>query len=211
MQINWRHGKSEALLRYRGKHATSCLNARRHGDCIRIPVCPEDDQYLSVVTEYKHLGGVIASDALILPEVRQRTSSAMAAYGPIAMKVFGPTAIQEHLKLHFVRALILSRLLYNIHTLVMTPAGLTKLSAVYIRVLRRVVDDPRYSAKVLHSDLEVRTLLEMPSLDALIVQKRLKYYQRVALRSPQALVSLLQVEIHGQRLPWIDQLHKNLL
>ena len=122
LQTNWRPGKSEALLVYRGEHATTCLNARRAGGNIQIPV-PGGEQHLHVVTDYKHLGGVIASNASIIPEMRQRTTSAMAAYGPIAMKVFGCTAIQEHLKLHFVRGLILPRLLHNVLTLVMTPTG----------------------------------------------------------------------------------------
>ena len=49
-----------------------------------------------------------------------------------------------------------------------------------MRVLRRVVDDPRYSVQVLHSDLEVRTLLDAPSIDALVLQNRLKYYQTLS-------------------------------
>ena len=108
------------------------------------------------------------------------------------MKVFGSCAVEDELELHFVRALILSRLLYNVHTLVITPAGLKKLNAVYTRVLRRIVDDPRYSAQVLHNDREVRVLLDMPSIDALVLQKRLKYYQRMTTRMPEALVILLQ-------------------
>ena len=196
---------------YRGKHATACLNARRSSNRICIQVAPEHDQYLHVVTEYKHLGGIIAANASILPEMRQRTSSAMAAYGPIAMKVFGSSAIQDELKLHFVRALILSRLLYNVHTLVMIPVGLRRLNAVYIRVLRRIADDPRYSTKVLHNDREIRILLDMPFIDALVLQKRFKYYQRLTTRMLEALVTLLQSQVGAKRLPWIDQLYKDLL
>ena len=65
--------KSEALLVYRGKHATTCLNARRAGVNIQIPV-PGGEQHLHVVTEYKHLGDVIASNASIIPEMRHRTT-----------------------------------------------------------------------------------------------------------------------------------------
>lgn len=40
----------------------------------------------------------------------------------------------------------MSRLMYNVHTLVMTPAAIGKLSAVYMRVLRRIADRCRYKA-----------------------------------------------------------------
>ena len=55
--IHWSKGKSEALLQYRGKHASDCLDKRRtdNGICIQVL----GGKVLHVVTAYKHLGGIV--------------------------------------------------------------------------------------------------------------------------------------------------------
>ena len=60
-----------------------------------------------------------------------------------------------------MRSLILSRLLHKVHTLTMSVAGLRKLNAPYMRVLRSI------------SDVDVRRMVVQPSIDSLVLQKRL--------------------------------------
>ena len=111
LSINWSKGKPEALLAYRGRNASRCLDARRSstGDIhIKVPGCP--GKSLHVVRSYKHLGGIIATKCRILPEALSRASSAMTAYFPFAGKVFGAKSVSVHMRLCLMRSLVLSRL-----------------------------------------------------------------------------------------------------
>eukprot|EP00972_Heterocapsa_arctica_P051704 7607568-Heterocapsa_arctica.AAC.1 len=63
LAINWSRGKSEALLKYRGKHAVARWEARRRLDgrvVIQLPDVAAHG-YLFVVDRYSHLGGIIAT------------------------------------------------------------------------------------------------------------------------------------------------------
>ena len=157
-----------------------------------------------------HLGGIIAADCCITLEINSRVSSAMSAYVPIAIKFFGSRPVSVHLKSLFLGSFILSRLLYNVHTLTMTVPALKKINGTYMRVLRRIADDPRYSVVVLHSDLEIRRILGQPSIDSILLRKRLLYGARLAHRQPAALLALLQVNVNGVRLPWVLQFTSDL-
>ena len=97
--------------------------------------------HMHVVDQYKHLGGLVAPSADLAPEVRARASSALAAFAPISHRVFGCPSIHRSLRLFFMDALILSRLLYNAHTWVVKPKVLKILNGPYMRALRRI-DDP---------------------------------------------------------------------
>ena len=205
LQINWKRGKSEAMIKYRGRNATRKLDARRtpEGKCIRI----NDTDRLFLVDEYKHLGGIITSDGIIMPEVNQRASSAMSCYGPLATRVFGSTAVSLTLKKHFLQSLVMSKLLYNTQTLTMTTTGLQKLNVPYMRVLRRIVGEPRYNEHCANSDLGVRRTLGMPSIDYVVLHRRLTYYCRIAKHRPTMLWALLQAHVDTRPLPYVVQVH----
>ena len=110
-EINLKPGKTEALLRYRGKGATRRMRAWLRGDgSLAVPV-PEagGDRAIRIVQSYKHLGGIIRDDGSPLPECRARSQSGMAAYSPIAQKVFGASQISQSLRCQFLRSLVCSR------------------------------------------------------------------------------------------------------
>jgi hypothetical protein len=64
----------------------------------------------------------------------------------------------------------------------------------------------RFDASAL-SDLRVRTDLDMPSIDCVLMKRRLLYVLRLLEAGPPALLSLLRVEWRGERLPWTVQMH----
>eukprot|EP00972_Heterocapsa_arctica_P011817 1731525-Heterocapsa_arctica.AAC.1 len=68
----------------------------------------------------------------------------MSAYSPIAVKAFGSELISTILKLSFARSLILSRLLFNVHTTVPTARDTMAYNGVYMRVLRHIAGDARH-------------------------------------------------------------------
>ena len=64
--INWSPGKTEGLLRYRGKGAAAALESRISADgFLSIPVACSGVQHgtaVSIVECFKHLGGHINAD-----------------------------------------------------------------------------------------------------------------------------------------------------
>ena len=72
-----------------------------------------------------------------------------------------------------------------------------------MRVLRRIVDDPRYSEDVKMTDLEVRRALNVPSLDRVLQTARLRYFARLVRNQPNALLALLFACTSDPELPWL--------
>jgi hypothetical protein len=105
----------------------------------------------------------------------------------------------------------------------MKPNELAKLNGAYMRVARRIAGQSRWSAKPEksdsnpsghhYSDLEVRQMLCLPSLDCLIRKARLAYAARLAnQKSCAPLRALLSVRGKGgQPMPWAKQLHDDML
>ena len=82
--INWKPGKTEALLQYRGKGAAESLRRRRptptSPPVIEIPGTSE---VLRIVREYKHLGDEISISGSLVPLAQGRRKCAFAAYMPL--------------------------------------------------------------------------------------------------------------------------------
>ena len=81
---------------------------------------PDTQRTVKVVEQYKHLGGIVCCYGNLQRQAVARPRSASAAYVPIALKVFGSPAIDVELKRTSIRSLVLSRLLFNVHTVVHT-------------------------------------------------------------------------------------------
>ena len=80
-----------------------------------------------------------------IPDATIRTSSAMAAYTPIAGKVFHSPRLTRSMKLIVARSLVFSRLCYNTQlwdVINASDSPVRRLNNVYIRVLRRIIGKP---------------------------------------------------------------------
>ena len=106
----------------------------------------------------------------------------------------------------FCRALVLSRLLYNVVTWTMTVTALGKLNTAYMRVVRRIAGECRFSASTELSDLQVREKVNAASIDCIVFVKRLLYYRRVACNTPKLLWALMQQHAKGQPLLYVRQM-----
>ena len=157
LEVNWKPGKTECFLRYRGKGATKRLEKRRVGpdNSLAIKVPGYDSTCITVVNKYKHLGGIIMDDGSSYCDAQAKAQSAMSAYVPLAAKIFGSPRICEPLKMSFLWSLVLSRLLFNAHVVVPTAKYMKVLNVVYMRVLRRICNECRYGEKKIR-DVEVR-------------------------------------------------------
>ena len=169
---------------------------------------------LRIVTQYKHLGSYICHDGSPNADVSKRVSSALAAFSPLAARVFGARHVSRALKLQLCDSLVMSRLLYNVQTWsVVSLWALRKMNSVYMRVLRRIANATWSPRKPLLSDVAVRRLLSVPSIDALILQRRLQHLAAIVQADISALSSMLAVTSRGDdstRMPWVRTVIEDL-
>ena len=211
LNINFAKGKTEALLRYRGKHATARLDARRTSDGLRIPLPSRcGSQALHVVERYKHLGTFVTTTRCQVYDAQHRATSALTAYCPLAQKIFGSKVVGRWLKLHFMSSLVLPRLLYNTQLWIPEPKSLRKLNAVYMRVLRRIDGCCRFDGSCDINDLQVRVKLGQSSIDCLLAKARLRYFGRVVQNRHKTIWAILGVRVQGKKLPWVNTLVNDL-
>jgi hypothetical protein len=171
-KINWKQGKTECFLTLRGKHANAQKEKLVKVDgFVSIPLPPEcGHPALRVVRKYVHLGSGLDNHCSSAPDVQIRTSSAMAAFAPIAKKVYGNPLVARDVRVRLLMSLVVSRLLYNVHVWShVSQAAYCRLNSVYMRGLRRIADRTKYdakSARATGSDQSVREILGVPSLSS---------------------------------------------
>ena len=219
LDINWGRGKTEALLQYRGKDSTAHMEALRQEDGSLAFNDPggAKGRKLYIVKKYKHLGSLTSLGTSNMHDAIHRASSASAAYGPLASKIFGSKSVYIAIKCWFLQSLIITRLIFNVHLWVCRPPELAKLNGPYMRALRRISGCVRCSSTHLETgeknktDLEVRVMVGAQSIDSLIVQARLQYACRLANNDKAApLKSLLASKPGGKHMPWAVQLASDM-
>eukprot|EP00973_Karenia_brevis_P073167 10164409-Karenia_brevis.AAC.1 len=118
LTIDFAAGKTEALMQLRGyksQHYVAKLRQPDGTDAIMLTDVPGSPK-LRIVQQYKHLGGIVCNDGCINPEAIARANSAMEAYAPLAMIVFGARAISADVRISLAHSLVFSRLFYNVCT-----------------------------------------------------------------------------------------------
>jgi hypothetical protein len=206
LEINWKKGKSELMWVLRGKRASEQLDMCRSPGGLLLNA-EGLESGIHVVASYAHLGGILSNSGSMVPEARARRSSMMASFGPLAVRIFGQQGFSMEMRLDMASSLLWSKLLYNVVTWTMQPQALKILDDAHMRVLRRIAGRMRgneHDGK--HSTaLEVRRELRAPSLECIIVRRRLMYYARLAIHRPRMLWALLQARPNNTPLPYAKQ------
>ena len=215
-KINWAKGKTEALLKYRGKNAAAHMTARcSSGEAFISLPANATAPHVAVVSEYKHLGSYVAVSGAFMPDAEHRCSLAMNAFAPLAVRIFGAYDICIHIRIRFLESLVCSRLFYNTELWVIAStqsyAALRQLNKVYMHAARRVADKMRYGQRECPKDLEVRMTLGLPSIECRLRRRRLMYLPRLVNKGPASLAVLLSVRgPNGRRMPWAEQIARDL-
>ena len=210
LKNNWLPGKTEALLKYRGRRACKHYEALRVDNKLLIQVPGVGGQFLSIVQAYKHLGNHIDVTGSVVPDARHKVDVALTAYAPLAVKLFSARDVSYWLKFLFVTSLIHSRLFFNALTVTATPAYIKILNKAYMRVLRRCTGHMLFDDNEI-SDVAVRVQASAPSVDCILRRKRMLYLGRIVRRSPTTLIALLHVRHKDQRLPWVLLVIKDMI
>eukprot|EP00973_Karenia_brevis_P004263 585636-Karenia_brevis.AAC.1 len=90
MHVNFKRGKTEALIAFRGHKAKACKASIVKPDGTRsmsIPLEPNRLIELCVSDSYKHLGSHVAVDGNLVHEAKHRVTAANGAYSPIAYSI----------------------------------------------------------------------------------------------------------------------------
>ena len=115
LQLNWKAGKSEALVDLRGKGAKASkawLFAEKESQ-LDLSVEGRAGPMLRVAQCYKHLGGMVEAGGGITMEVRHRAGQASSSTTSLINSVLVKPQIPLESRAQMATALISTRLLYN--------------------------------------------------------------------------------------------------
>jgi hypothetical protein len=209
--VNFSKGKTELMVKFRGKNAKSCKESLTQGSEFLWSLTDDarlrsGAEALHVVDKYKHLGSIVEVDGSLMLEATSRVGRAMNAFAPIAGKIFGSPRINLERKLILAWSLVFSRLFFSVHVWSKFEGKPRQtIQTMYMRVLRRILGRPRYKAGGV-TDLFVRTKLIAMSIDCIMRRARLKYIARLV-RSGTHIVLNLVSQVDGDtRLPWMKLL-----
>ena len=211
--INWSKGKSEIMLRMRGKGAREVYAetvATHNGT--QVVVLPGGAGLLNVVSTYKHVGTTVREDGSMAAEVGKRCSEALAIYCPLASSLFGCTSVSPSVRLHLAESLVFSRMCFNSCVWQeLTPAQERRMNNTYMRVLRRIHGSSKGSGGWTTSDATVLEQLGMPSLEDRLRRSRLVFLPRLLSETSASLRLLLCVRGRtGERMPMATTIARDL-
>ena len=110
---------------------------------IAVPLSEEDSKYLP---EDQRCKQICVNAGNLVPEARARVKAAMNSFTPIAQKVCSNRSISTRRRLRLAWSLVMSRLLYNVHVWsCVSGRPRSILNAMYMRVWRRIANDPKYT------------------------------------------------------------------
>ena len=130
----------------------------------------------------------------------------MSIYFPLSSKIFGSCRIHRDIRMRLFSCLVISRLLYNVHVWSVLPrSAYEKLNAVYMKGLRRIAGMMRFKSTGHGYNEQVRRELDAPSLQCLIVRRRLLLLSSLSQFAPPLFSTLLAARdsTHTQCLPWV--------
>ena len=211
LTINFAPGKTECMVKFRGRDAQKILNQRVTSGKLVYNVNGVDGELVAVniVQSYKHLGLVTSFSAADTADARRKARSAMSAYTPLAVRIFGSPSIYLSTKLSLFESLIQSRLLFNVQLMYPRRANIKQLNGPYMRVVRRIFDDLK-GADMKYSDISLRTRYGVPSVDCLMQRCRLRYIATIFRSDPTELKGMLALKVNGRSLPWVEMILNDL-
>ena len=124
---NWAPGKSDSMVKYRGKRAVAVLESHRHDGKLSYQL-PGTAQRLHIVPEYKPSGLRIRVDGQHFSMARQLACSALTAYMALAVKLFGSPCVSTLQKFVFGKGLVMSKCAYNLQIVAPTSDTLKRVN-----------------------------------------------------------------------------------
>ena len=192
---NFRPGKTEALVRFRGLGTIAARHALFDSvDAAGSPVLDLDQgQQLRIVRHYTHLGGLITDTSSLGREVTARTASGMQAARSLGHRVFADSSLRADTKGAVYSACVASRLtLYAGTWDGLSAKQAAKLDSVTAYVARRSRREFGGPGRCNFSNVAMCERAGLPRASRLVMAARLRYAARVCVGAPAVLLALLQ-------------------
>ena len=111
LNINFKQGKTELCVNFQGSSRSKSkfrAEIQEHLNTFPLPPHASADS-VHVVSQYKHLGSLIDNDHRCNADTLARVHSAMSAYSPVAITVFGNPQFSTQVRVMLARSLVFSR------------------------------------------------------------------------------------------------------
>ena len=210
--INWKPGKTEAMLVYVGRNAKHFYDNRLLDGKVSVELPPgAGAQHITVVKSYKHLGGVVSVNGTVAKEAARRSKQGGGALKAMIPKLLRSKEVPAPTKLSCIKAYSQSRLLYNAHTWTQLPASAVRtLESVYMRGLRSAMGMKWGQVGKPPPNQVVLQAAGAPSVECILRRRRLMLFARALWYGPSALVALMLCRPRDVDLPWMRLLRNDL-
>lgn len=186
LRLNCASGKTEAIVHYRGHGAPACRKAQVIESFSRLSVPGHES--LHVVTQYTHLGIVVAQTCDLRQDLKIKLGKASAAYRSMSKSIFLNRRLAIPIRLKLLDALVLPIVFYGSGSWPLLNARqFQHLSAVITKWQRQIAGDGFWKSQTI-TDAEFRAKWRIPPLAVRLAKHRLLF--------------LLQLHRHGPRVVW---------
>ena len=141
------------------------------------PIIEINSEPLKVVTNFKYLGSILASDNTVDREISGRIQSACAAFGKLEKRLWARNGIRLSTKCRVYKAVVVPALLYSAEFYTLYPKHIRRLEAVQQRHLRRIM---RIRWDDYIPNVEILRRAGLHSIEATLANSQLRWAGHVA-------------------------------
>lgn len=194
LPLNFCPGKTSLLLHLRGTGADKYRRKIFIDDAAQVSFeCSHGSVCVPVVSSYKHMGGMLSTEANPAAEAHNRATSMWIAARPLMHKVLANRDFKLEQRMGILRSLMLSRLFYNAGTW-------CYVSGTWMKPIKRRLQATYTSmAKAWRGDavsrLPFKTVCEQlgaPTAEQQLAAARLRLWARLVRHGPPVLHALVQ-------------------
>ena len=179
MQINWKRGKTEGTIHYRGRGAKKAREQLYDNEAneprFAFTKPNGDTAQLIIVPRYKHLGGFVDPTGDHTTEAHNRNAKMTAKLVLISNPVLGAAQISMATKTRLAASILVSTLVYNVHVWTVF-AGKPRriINSAYMKIWRRIANLHWKGKSSGIKDVTLRIELQVKSIDCVVRRRRLR-------------------------------------
>ena len=207
MVLNWKRGKSEAVVSFRGADAKS---AYLDFVIVHSAGVPLQQDMLRAVAVYKHMGSQACVTNRMKAEVSSRCGNMYAQYRPVRKSLYANQDVPKEVRTMAVLSLLYTKLLFNAGMWdKLDQHSMRKIRHAYVTPLRAVMDMTFEGEKHYTSD-QVCAAAQVAPIEKRLFVERLRYFVRFALHASDQHIRLV---LHTTKVEsaWIVQIQSLLL
>ena len=212
LQLNFKQGKTEALIRFQG-HGSSRAHRefREGGSKVQFTDSGGNEMNLLSTTKYGHLGALQTVAMTNHSEVAARIAKANTAFKTVKRKIPANEAIPMPRRCHMAQSLIFSRLVFGVEVWSsLHPKQEAKMNSFMYRVYRAIAKKITRNQEIHFSNLEVEAAVICVRVKAMIRLQRLRYFRKLGSEAPEVLIQLLDRDDREAEASWLDLIREDL-